>query len=237
MKRWGKSPPAPQVTAAARQTPPGARPRSRRPRAARPSLRVGRVSPPATAGQDGWSPPPHRQRSAATEPGVQVGSSALAPRPCRAPGGSSARRGSASLFAWGCPSPDRSGDGHPHANNDAEPRRAEEPPGARHGLGARADEPTCTPGSVAADRCRCGGGDHPSWPAVAGGLTRPTRRLGRAALGRLLRGLAPGGVCLAAAVTCGAGGLLPHRFTLTGRPPGRRSAFCGTVPRVAPGGC
>ena len=76
VKRWGKSPPAPQATAAARQTPPGARPRSRRPRAARPSLRVGRVSPPATAGQDGWSPPPHRQRSAATEPGVQVGSSA-----------------------------------------------------------------------------------------------------------------------------------------------------------------
>ena len=58
VKRWGKSPPAPQATAAARQTPPGARPRSRRPRAARPSLRVGRVSPPATAGQDGWSPPP-----------------------------------------------------------------------------------------------------------------------------------------------------------------------------------
>ena len=27
--------------------------------------------------------------------------------------------------------------------------------------------------------------------------------------------LAPGGVCLAAAVTCGTGELLPHRFTLT----------------------
>ena len=69
-----------------------------------------------------------------------------------------------------------------------------------------------------------GGGDHPSWPAVAGGLTRPTRRLGRAALGRLLRGLAPGGVCRAAAVACGAGGLLPHRFTLTGRV--ARQAVC-----------
>lgn len=79
-----------------------------------------------------------------------------------------------------------------------------------------------------------GGGDHPSWPAVAGGLARPTRRLGRAALGCLLRGLAPGGVCRAAAVARGAGGLLPHRFTLTGR--GRRSVLCGTVPRVAPGG-
>ena len=106
------------------------------------------------------------------------------------------------------------------------PRPAKAPAGA--------DESTCTPGSVAARRYRRGGGDHPSWPAVAGGLARPTRRLGRAALGRLLRGLAPGGVCRAAAVARGAGGLLPHRFTLTGR--GRRSVLCGTVPRVAPGG-
>ena len=84
---------------------------------------------------------------------------------------------------------------------------------------AGADEPTCTPGSVAAHRYRCGGGDHPSWPVVAGGLTRPTRRLGRAALERLLCGLAPDGVYRAAAVACGAGGLLPHRFTLTGHGP------------------
>jgi hypothetical protein len=51
--------------------------------------------------------------------------------------------------------------------------------------------------------------------------------------------LAPGGVYQAAAVTCGAGGLLHHRFTLTRAPeaspmPGR-SVFCGTVPRVTPG--
>ncbi len=91
---------------------------------------------------------------------------------------------------------------------------------AQVGLSARmcaqvwADEPTCTPGSVAVCRYRHDGGDHPSWTTVAGGLTRPTRRLGRAALGRLLCGLAPDGVCLAAAVTCGAGGLLPHPFTL-----------------------
>ncbi len=51
--------------------------------------------------------------------------------------------------------------------------------------------------------------------------------------------LAPGGVYQAAAVTCGAGGLLHHRFTLTRAPeaspmPGR-SVFCGTFPRVTPG--
>src|SRR3954470_7118444 len=40
--------------------------------------------------------------------------------------------------------------------------------------------------------------------------------LGRAALGRILSDLAPGGVYLAAPVTWGAGGLLHHRFTLTG---------------------
>ena len=119
----------------------------------------------------------------------------------------------------------------PTARRNAPPvsagaRTAEAPAGA--------DESTCTPGSVAARRYRRGGGDHSSWPAVAGGLARPTRRLGRAALGRLLRGLAPGGVCRAAAVARGAGGLLPHRFTLTGR--GRRSVLCGTVPRVTPGG-
>ena len=99
-----------------------------------------------------------------------------------------------------------------------------------------ADEPTCTPGSVAARRYRRGGGGHPSRPAVAGGLARPTRRLGRAALERLLYGLAPNGVCRAAAVACGAGGLLPHRFTLTGWLSGRRSVLCGAVPRVTPGG-
>jgi len=50
--------------------------------------------------------------------------------------------------------------------------------------------------------------------------------------------LAPGGVYRAAPVTRGAGALLPHRFTLTGADSRRRrrSVFCGTVPRVTPGG-
>jgi hypothetical protein len=79
-------------------------------------------------------------------------------------------------------------------------------------------------------------GDHPSRTAVADGLVRSTRELGRAALERSLSDLAPGGVCRAARVTPGAGGLLHHRFTLAGRRSAWRFAFCGTVPRVAPGG-
>src|SRR6185503_17666323 len=62
-------------------------------------------------------------------------------------------------------------------------------------------------------------GDHPSRPAVAGGLMRSTRELGRAALERSLSDLAPGGVCRAARVTPGAGGLLHRRFTLTASGP------------------
>ena len=88
---------------------------------------------------------------------------------------------------------------------------------------------------------------------VAGALVRPTRGLGRAALERPRRrgvprpfGLAPGGVYPAAAVTCGAGGLLHHRFTLTRTRRPRTSyaiggplavCLCGTVPRVTSGGC
>ncbi len=89
-----------------------------------------------------------------------------------------------------------------------------------------ADESACTPGSVTGAPCGTApAGDHPSRPAVAGRLVRSTRRLGRAALERLrgpdarrrrtLLDLAPGGVCRAARVTPGAGGLLHHRFTLT----------------------
>ena len=50
--------------------------------------------------------------------------------------------------------------------------------------------------------------------------------------------LAPGGVCQAAPVTRGAGGLLHRRFTLAAAPRAarRRSVFCGTFPRVTPGG-
>ena len=49
--------------------------RRRRSRAARPSLRVGRWSLPATADRDGW-PPPAVARPPGTESGVQAGSSA-----------------------------------------------------------------------------------------------------------------------------------------------------------------
>jgi hypothetical protein len=83
---------------------------------------------------------------------------------------------------------------------------------------------------------RCRAGDHPSRTAVADGLMRSTRELKRAALERSLSDLAPGGVYRAARVTPGAGGLLHRRFTLTERRSTRRSVFCGTVPRVAPGG-
>lgn len=91
----------------------------------------------------------------------------------------------------------------------------------------------CKPGSVPC----CQGGDHPSRAAVADSLERPTRTLGRAALERVLSGLAPGGVCRAAPVARCTGGLLPHRFTLTASRRKWRSVLCGTVPRVTPGGC
>ena len=48
----------------------------------------------------------------------------------------------------------------------------------------------------------------------------------------LLLGLAPGGVCTADSITGAAGGLLHHRFTLTGR--SQQSAFCCTVPSGHP---
>jgi hypothetical protein len=86
------------------------------------------------------------------------------------------------------------------------------------------------------------GGGHPSGTAVAGSLVRPTRehRTGRPrSLAQGTAGspldLAPGGVYRAAAVTCGAGGLLHRLFTLTPALARRRSVFCGTVPRVTPG--
>src|SRR5215468_1069082 len=68
-------------------------------------------------------------------------------------------------------------------------------------------------------------------PAASCGLPAS---IGRAALDRSRRlapggaspfDLAPGGVYRAAAVTCGAGGLLHHRFTLTSRPKAR-GAVC-----------
>src|SRR3974390_1212457 len=65
-------------------------------------------------------------------------------------------------------------------------------------------------------------------PTASCGLTAS---IGRATLDRSRRelrsplDLAPGGVYLAAAVTCGAGGLLHHRFTLTPALPRRRSVL------------
>ena len=80
------------------------------------------------------------------------------------------------------------------------------------------------------------GGDHPSATTVAGRLVRSTRMLGRAALERILSDLAPGGVCLAAPVARRTGGLLHHRFTLTGPRTGGLFSVA-LIPRVAPGGC
>src|SRR5216683_6919005 len=118
-------------------------------------------------------------------------------------------------------------------------------------------------------KCHRNQGQRASWPvgrvlctrlrgstAIHLGLPLPTAScglpasIGRAALNRSRRlaplarrrplDLAPGGVYRAAAVTCGAGGLLHHLFTLTAgtrSQPGtrRRSVFCGTFPRVTPG--
>lgn len=51
-------------------------------------------------------------------------------------------------------------------------------PGVRRARGRS----RCKPGSVPRTRCRARGDGHPSGPAVADGLERPTRTLGRAAL-------------------------------------------------------
>ena len=93
-----------------------------------------------------------------------------------------------------------------------------------------AGEPACRPGSVH-PLTRADG--HPSGTAVADSLVRSTRehRAGRPQpLAQAPRpkpqgpsDLAPGGVYRAAAVTCGAGGLLHHRFTLT---PADAGAVC-----------
>ena len=99
-------------------------------------------------------------------------------------------------------------------------------PGRQH-KDIKGVSPACRPGSV---RPLARGGGHPSGTAVAGSLVRPTREhrtgcpqaLAQGTAGSPL-GLAPGGVYRAAAVTCGAGGLLHHRFTLT---PANAGAVC-----------
>jgi hypothetical protein len=120
----------------------------------------------------------------------------------------------------------------------------------RCGSGARAaGEPACRPGSVH-PRERGPAAIHLGLPLLTASCGLPAS-IGRAALNRsrslpavrtprrIPSDLAPGGVYRAAAVTCGAGGLLHHRFTLTSgqdlSPAPRRSAFCGTFPRVTPG--
>src|SRR6185437_14626159 len=85
------------------------------------------------------------------------------------------------------------------------------------------------------------GGGHPSRAAVAGSLVRSTREpragspqtLAQAPEGPL--DLAPGGVYLAAAVTCGAGGLLHHRFTITVQPKPGAVYFLWHCPAGRPG--
>ncbi len=78
-------------------------------------------------------------------------------------------------------------------------------------------------------------GDHSSGTGVATGLKRPTRSAcpsgpkGGPPLKRNLFGLAPGGGCRAMPVARHAGGLLPHRFTLTRHRCGRR-AVCSLWP-------
>src|SRR5213076_1556484 len=76
---------------------------------------------------------------------------------------------------------------------------------------------------------------HLGLPSPAGSSGLPAG-IGRAALERLRRrtpsrvvrplGLAPGGVYRATPVTRGAGGLLPHRFTLTASRPEPGAAVC-----------
>ena len=88
---------------------------------------------------------------------------------------------------------------------------------------------------------------HSSGTPISRRLVQPTRVRGlktgsmpdvATRMRSLLFGLAPSGVCRAAAVTSTRGALLPPRFTLTTRGfhRRRRFIFCGTFPGVAPGG-
>ena len=106
---------------------------------------------------------------------------------------------------------------HPAIRRDSpQPPRFARHVGRNPNAAARCgDESACKPGSVPRAGCPDRGDGHPSRVAIADDLQRPTRVLGRAALGRTLSGLAPGGVYRADPVTRIAGGLLHHRFTLT----------------------
>src|SRR5262245_32861722 len=101
------------------------------------------------------------------------------------------------------------------------------------------EEPACKPAPVRRPKAA---GDHLSRRALA----RPTRRGSPAPCGypgaragrprTLPARLAPDGGCRAAAVARRAGGLLPHRFTLTAARAPRRSAFCCPFARSPPPG-
>src|SRR5690606_23219007 len=110
-----------------------------------------------------------------------------------------------------------------------------------------ADESACTPGSVSPGSRGPGGGGHPSRAGVATGLLRSTRGLGRAALKHPRRLAAPwGGRALLTLLRMGftepprSPWALVVSYTTVSPLPGalrpRRSAFCGTFPRVTPGG-
>ncbi len=112
------------------------------------------------------------------------------------------------------------------------------PQGSKAARGVARGQAVCKPGSVPA----AAGDGHSSGTPVAGRLARPTRAMARKpACGpnprSPLRGLAPGGVCPAVAV---AGDAVRSYRTLSPLPIGssteRRSALCGTFPRVAPAG-
>ena len=125
-------------------------------------------------------------------------------------------------------------------------RRARTPTNSAHwpvvknsSRGRRFCQLACKPGSVwlrpSPER-----GSHSSGTGLAPGLLQPTRMTGpetgwTACAARVI----PIRFCSRWGLPCrpcrhGRGGLLPHPFTLTSR--GRRFAFCGTFPGVAPAG-
>ena len=116
-----------------------------------------------------------------------------------------------------------------------------EPPPAPPGASVTAtDESTCTPDSVPAgwrgwrpsiSACRCRQA-LAAYPQARAGSPRTPAQAATSRRGLL--GLAPGGVYRATPVTRGAGGLLPHRFTLT-RPEGRAVCSLWHCPAGHPG--
>src|SRR5262252_8495561 len=111
--------------------------------------------------------------------------------------------------------------------------------GAGQSHGRRASRPV---GRVLCTRLRGPTAIHLGLPLPTASCGLPAS-IGRAALDRSRRraayaarpsDLAPGGVYRAAAVTCGAGGLLHHRFTLTARPEPGGGLFSVALSRGSP---